>query len=501
MGSNTVTAIYIALLLSPAISILALIPYIIFHYKKYKIIYADRSMCFYLLCLFFLSAYFMTMLPFPSIESVAKLNTPTMQMAPFMVVHDYFEDSGVSVSDITSVIPSLTSGAFTGPILNIIMLIPFGFFLRLTFETTLAQTTIAGLLASLLFEVTQLTALFGIYPRPYRMFDIDDLITNTIGAMMGWLLVALLKRIYPKSVEIGKKPMRQGGGISLRRRMPAIIFNQGISLVITLVVGCFLQYGWKKRIPACALLFLILDIGMGAMLYLHNNSLGFRLTGLELVNDEDGEPPAMWQCILYMILQGFTLILPVTMGYLVYYSMTIHRMRRVIIIAFSVALTIMYIYIIFAYLINGITHGTRIYSDKICRTRLTLSDKARQTHRFVVLEKDTLNYDTADLFCDSAYSFLMDNEFDEESARKARILTDEVMHEWLEYGLGGETCELRFDDRRWRRTLFLILYTTKQIDISERVADEEFGEFTSGMRLSFESYYDDGAYIVAIDIP
>lgn len=501
MGSNTVTAIYIALLISPALSILALIPYIVYRYRKYKIIYADRSMCFYLLCIFFLSAYFMTMLPFPSIEYVAKLNKPTMQLAPFMFVHDYFEDSGVSVSDITSVIPSLKSGAFTGPVLNILMLIPFGFFMRLTFDTTLAQTTIAGLIASLLFETTQLTGLFGIYPRPYRMFDIDDLITNTFGAMTGWLLVAFIKRIRPSWVDIGKKPMRQGGGISLRRRMPTILFNQGISLIITLIAGFFMKYGWQKRIPACILLFLILDIGMGAILYQHNNSLGFKLTGLQLVNDEDGEPPAMWQCLLYMILQGFTMILPVVMGYLVYYSITIHRMRRVIIIAFSVLLTIMYIYIIFAYLINGITHGTRIYSDKICRTRLTLSDKARQTQRFVVLEKDALNYDTADVFCESAYSFLIDNDFDEESAQKAIILADEVMNEWLEYGLGGETCELRFDDRRWRRTLFLILYTTSQIDISERVADEEFGEFTSGIRLSFESYYDDGAFIVAIDIP
>ena len=46
----------------------------------------------------------------------------------------------------------------------------------------------AGLRLSLTFEVTWLTANFGIYPCTYRQFSIDDLMANTTGALLGWLL-------------------------------------------------------------------------------------------------------------------------------------------------------------------------------------------------------------------------------------------------------------------------------------------------------------------------
>lgn len=41
---------------------------------------------------------------------------------------------------------------------------------------------------SLVFELTQLSGLFGLYPRPYRLADVDDLMTNTLGGMVGYWL-------------------------------------------------------------------------------------------------------------------------------------------------------------------------------------------------------------------------------------------------------------------------------------------------------------------------
>jgi hypothetical protein len=46
----------------------------------------------------------------------------------------------------------------------------------------------AGLGISLLIEVTQLTGLWFSFPCPYRVFDVDDVIANTLGALLGGLV-------------------------------------------------------------------------------------------------------------------------------------------------------------------------------------------------------------------------------------------------------------------------------------------------------------------------
>ena len=43
----------------------------------------------------------------------------------------------------------------------------------------------------------RLTGLLGIYEHPYRLFDVDDLIVNTLGAMVGFWLVGPALRVLP----------------------------------------------------------------------------------------------------------------------------------------------------------------------------------------------------------------------------------------------------------------------------------------------------------------
>lgn len=50
----------------------------------------------------------------------------------------------------------------------------------------------AGL--SLAIELTQLTGNWGLYPCPYRNFDVDDLILNTAGVMAGYALIRAFSR-------------------------------------------------------------------------------------------------------------------------------------------------------------------------------------------------------------------------------------------------------------------------------------------------------------------
>ncbi len=51
-----------------------------------------------------------------------------------------------------------------------------------------------GALVSCLIEFTQYTGLFGVVPCTYRVVDIDDVITNTIGTYLGVRLLPLIAR-------------------------------------------------------------------------------------------------------------------------------------------------------------------------------------------------------------------------------------------------------------------------------------------------------------------
>ena len=71
---------------------------------------------------------------------------------------------------------------------NIIGFIPLGIFLPLLFSFLgrFARLTITVFLVSLLFETTQLVAGIGV-------FDVDDLILNTAGGMLGYILYAITR--------------------------------------------------------------------------------------------------------------------------------------------------------------------------------------------------------------------------------------------------------------------------------------------------------------------
>ena len=81
--------------------------------------------------------------------------------------------------------------------LNVVLLAPLAFFLRYLSGTRFLAATALGFGTSLFFELTQLTGLWFIYPCAYRLFSVDDLILNTAGAALGWLVAGPLIRLLP----------------------------------------------------------------------------------------------------------------------------------------------------------------------------------------------------------------------------------------------------------------------------------------------------------------
>lgn len=78
---------------------------------------------------------------------------------------------------------------------NILLFIPLGMFVRALASGGLRTTVLAGFGVSLAVELTQLTGVWFVFPCPYRIFDVDDLLANTAGTLIGAFLAPLLRRL------------------------------------------------------------------------------------------------------------------------------------------------------------------------------------------------------------------------------------------------------------------------------------------------------------------
>lgn len=81
---------------------------------------------------------------------------------------------------------------------NIALFMPLGFLAKTLLRLGWLPTLGLALTATCLIETAQLTGLFGIYPFAYRTFEVDDIICNTLGGMLGWLAGCLFAKVALK---------------------------------------------------------------------------------------------------------------------------------------------------------------------------------------------------------------------------------------------------------------------------------------------------------------
>ena len=103
--------------------------------------------------------------------------------------------STISFRPRISLIPFL--GMISGPIdtiLNVVLFVPFGFFLPLLYKKYhhIKTVVLTGFLFSLSVEIVQM---FG-----WGSTDINDLITNTVGVCLGYLVYYLLSKVLPNNL-------------------------------------------------------------------------------------------------------------------------------------------------------------------------------------------------------------------------------------------------------------------------------------------------------------
>ena len=84
-----------------------------------------------------------------------------------------------------------------GFVANILMFIPFGILLPALSKKFdgLIKIGVAGFLGSLLIEVGQIGVMI-LFTVSRRAFDVDDLIANTMGAVIGYIIFAAARALH-----------------------------------------------------------------------------------------------------------------------------------------------------------------------------------------------------------------------------------------------------------------------------------------------------------------
>ena len=85
---------------------------------------------------------------------------------------------------------------------NIVLFVPLGFIARTLLKLKLPLMLALSFAATCLIETAQFTGLSGAYPFAYRTFDVDDLICNTLGSLIGWGLAHLAVRLTQREAEV-----------------------------------------------------------------------------------------------------------------------------------------------------------------------------------------------------------------------------------------------------------------------------------------------------------
>ena len=124
--------------------------------------------------------------------------------------------------------------------LNVALFVPYGFFLHQVTRWRGLSVVGVGLATSALIEAAQGTGVFGLYPCPYRVFDVDDLLLNTLGAAVGVLISVAANRrawTHPAPVHDLEPPT-----------VPRRVIAAGIDLGLIVVVAGVAKAVWVKEL-------------------------------------------------------------------------------------------------------------------------------------------------------------------------------------------------------------------------------------------------------------
>src|SRR5699024_1178901 len=215
------------------------LPFAILQYRKHGFFSFWKTDLIFSFIFYCLSAYFLVIYPIPSEwNNCADINAGSAQAQtePFRFISDITRNTSFQLSAPSSYTEILKAPAFYTSVFNVMLLFPLGVYLRYFFKKKRKwiYTMLIAFSVSLFFEITQRTALYGLFKCAYRIFDVDDLITNTTGAVLGFFMAPLFLWVIPSRDKLTEQ-MRY---YDIRRH--ATYGAQLLEILLNIVISRFL---------------------------------------------------------------------------------------------------------------------------------------------------------------------------------------------------------------------------------------------------------------------
>ncbi|MBP2477115.1 hypothetical protein JOF53_005987 [Crossiella equi] len=191
MGLRVLPA-WVAAIAATAVALVLFVPYVAVRYRRRGDLGAGDAVLAFAFLLYLLALVAYALIPLPPVgpEFCQYYDWVHPQLRPLYALSEWPQ-----VRTWRDLPRLLTSGSFRSWLLNVAFFVPLGVFTRHLFRRGLFACVLLGLGISLLIELTQLTGVWWIYPCAFRVFDVDDLITNTLGTGIGVLFAPLLRLV------------------------------------------------------------------------------------------------------------------------------------------------------------------------------------------------------------------------------------------------------------------------------------------------------------------
>lgn len=225
-----------SLIVGGAISVVMFIPVLIWQYRSYGAFQPARTLWTVITFVYVTALITYTLFPLPDMTGDFCANHPQVYVLDPRI---YFQQMAQELAGL-GWFEVLLSWEVLQMVFNVALFVPLGVILS-DFVVIKARWGVPlGLGVSLLIETTQFTGNWGLMPCAYRVADVNDLITNTLGTAVGYLIALLIPRFVARP-EYLRKRRRQARPVGVGRRLTGmlldIIYFSSVWLVAMTVVS------------------------------------------------------------------------------------------------------------------------------------------------------------------------------------------------------------------------------------------------------------------------
>jgi glycopeptide antibiotics resistance protein len=228
---ETIVPGIVAVAVGVALAAVLFVPFAATMYRRHGTMTFARSAGWAAFLIYALGIGAYTLLPLPDPSTIHCVHP---QLRPFASLADMRRHGLGSVHEIAA------NPVIVQLLLNVALFVPLGFFLRGLLRRGVVASGIVGLAWSVLIEVTQVTGVWGVYSCAYRVFDVDDLMTNTLGAVIGGVLARAVIRPSRPSPPVAGGPVGVGVGrrlVGMTCDVVTVVLVGGVAEALAIAAG------------------------------------------------------------------------------------------------------------------------------------------------------------------------------------------------------------------------------------------------------------------------